>query len=253
MVNDTSMAPLDGHQNGGQGQSVGPPHPPPTWPPPGAQPDPSNLPPPNNLPAPGELGLAEKRSWKTWQLVVGMIFAAGVGLAINYHTVGASPSSSNTGGGDFALPTTTTTAPGGGADAGTSSTTTTTNSGSTTTTTSSSSSTSSSTTTPSTGTSPARLLVGPIQSQGDWTSPAFTITAPSWNIGWAFQCTPAPTAGSSFQISVVPSGTSPTGTPAVTETGASGQAVAMETSTGQQTLVVEAPANCAWAVKVTGS
>jgi hypothetical protein len=225
---------------------MGAPVQPPSGSPPGYRPPQSDV---NAIPAPGELGLAEKRSWKTWQLVFGMIFAGLVGLAINYHTVGASQSS-NKGGGDFALPTTTTTAAG-GAGAATSSTTTTAGSGSSTTSTTSSSN--SPTTTPSTGTPPARLLVGPTQSQGNWTSPTFSITTPSWDIGWAFQCTPAPSAGPSFQISVVPVGTAPTGTPAVTETGASGQSVATESSVGQQVLVVEAPANCAWAIKVTGS
>jgi hypothetical protein len=97
------------------------------------------------------------------------------------------------------------------------------------------------------------LLLGPTQSQGNWTSPAFTITAPSWNIGWAFQCSPAPTAGTSFQVFVTPAGASPGSAAAISETGGSGQAVTAQSSLGKQTLVVEAPANCAWAVKVTGS
>jgi len=102
-------------------------------------------------------------------------------------------------------------------------------------------------------TAPARLLLGPTQSEGNWTSPAFTITASGWNIGWAFQCTPAPTAGTSFQVFVTPAGSAPGSAAAISETGGSGQAVTAQTSLGKQTLVVEAPANCAWAVKVTGS
>jgi hypothetical protein len=215
----------------------------------------------DSMPARGELGIVEKRTWKTWHLVLGMVFAAGLGLAINYHTVGASQSSSGgAGGGAYKLPTPSgspTTTAASGATASTAPTTTaTTATGrkkSTTTTSSPGGTTSSTTTTPSAAATPAHLLLGPTQSQGNWTSPAFTVTAAGWNIGWAFQCTPAPLSGSSFQVTVVPAGTAPTGSPVITETGAAGQAVAPETTTGSQMLVVQAPANCAWAVKVTGS
>jgi hypothetical protein len=97
------------------------------------------------------------------------------------------------------------------------------------------------------------VLLGPTQMQGNWTSPAFAITAASWSIGWAFSCTPAPASGPSFQVSVAPSGSSPSGTPAISETGASGQSISAQTTTGAQTLVVQAPAGCTWVVKVTGS
>src|SRR5208282_3561160 len=100
--------------------------------------------------------------------------------------------------------------------------------------------------TTSTTAAPAQLLLGPTQSQGNWTSPAFTVTASGWNIGWAFRCTPAPTAGPSFQVSVAAAGSSPTGAPAISETGASGQAVSTESTIGKQTLVVQAPASCVW-------
>jgi hypothetical protein len=216
---------------------------------------------PNPVPAPGSLGLKEKRSWKTWQLAVAVVIAAVVGMAINGN-VGASGSGSSTGtgtsgGGAYTLPpaggssTSTTAATGGGS---TTTTTTTTTAGGkskdTTTTTATSSSTGSTTTT---STAPARLLLGPTQLQGNWTSPAFTITAPTWNIGWAFQCTPAPASGTSFEVFVTAAGASPGAAPAISETGPSGQSVTAQTSLGKQTLVVEAPANCAWAVKVTGS
>jgi hypothetical protein len=88
---------------------------------------------------------------------------------------------------------------------------------------------------------------------GNWTSPAFTITAASWNIGWAFQCTPVPASGLSFQIFVTTVGVSPSGTAVVSESGGSGQSVTAQTTTGQQELVIEAPSNCKWVVKVTGS
>jgi hypothetical protein len=208
----------------------------------------------NAYPAPGELNIKERRSWKSWQLVVAMVAAALVGMALNYRSVGATQSSNQ---GAYQLPP----AAGSGASTTTTgavATTSTTDSGSSTTTTSTSDSGSTtttmlSTTATSAAVAPAGLLVGPTQSHGNWTSPAFGITTPGWNIGWAFQCTPAPTAGPSFEIFVTPVGTSPSGAPAISETGASAQSVTSETSTGQQVLVVEAPANCEWAVKVTGS
>jgi hypothetical protein len=54
-------------------------------------------------------------------------------------------------------------------------------------------------------------------------------------------------------VFVTPAGSPPTGTPAISETGPSGQSVTAESSLGAQTLVVQAPAACAWIVKVTGS
>ncbi len=220
------------------------------------------------VPAPGSLGLKDKRSWKTWQLVSAVVVAALAGMAINGNVgAGGSGGSGTSGGGAYTLPpaggiaTSTTASTAGGSTstsaptAGASTTTSTTGGKSKDTTTTTAGSSTSSTTGSTTSTSipPARLLLGPTQLQGNWTSPAFTITAPAWNIGWAFQCTPAPTSGTSFQVFVTAAGASPGGAAAISETGASGQAVTAQTSLGKQTLVVEAPANCAWAVKVTGS
>jgi hypothetical protein len=95
--------------------------------------------------------------------------------------------------------------------------------------------------------------MGPTQMQGNWTSPTFTTTAAGWNIGWAFRCVPAPAGGPSFQVFVTPAGSSPSGTPAISETGPSGQSVTSQSSLGAQMLVVQAPATCTWAVKVTGT
>ena len=200
-------------------------------------------------PAPGELQIKERRAWKTWQMVVAVAVAILVGFWLN-GTTGGSTSSQSSEAPAYKLPT-----------SGTAATTTTTaaSSGSTTTTASGGSTTTtaaggSTTTTPSAAAAgPARVLLGPTQMQGNWTSPVFTITAGSWNIGWAFSCTPAPASGPSFQVSVAPSGSSPSGTPAISETGASGQSVSAQTTTGAQTLVVQAPAGCTWVVKVTGS
>jgi len=39
----------------------------------------------------------------------------------------------------------------------------------------------------------------------------------------------------------------------VSQSGGSGQSVTAQTSTGSQELMVRAPSNCIWAVKVTGT
>ena len=202
---------------------------------------------PEPMPAPGDLHIKEKRSWKSWQLAVGMLVALLAGMALNAPSSGSSSSSSSSTAPAYTIPkstgsTTTTTAAGGA-------TTTAASGGTTTTTAAGGGATTSSTA----AAGPARVLLGPTQLQGNWTSPSFTTTVPNWNIGWAFSCTPAPAAGPSFQVYVVPAGSSPSGTPAISETGPSGQSVSAQTTTGAQTLVVQAPAVCTWAVKVTGS
>lgn len=203
-------------------------------------------------PAHGDLHIKERRSWKTWQLAVGMIAAGLVGAALNYHTAPASSQAASDAPA-YKLPTstgsTTSTTASGAGQSGASTTTTLVGGSSTTSTTSSSASSP-----PSTAAAgPAGVLLGPTQLQGNWTSPTFTTTAAGWNIGWAFRCTPAPAAGPSFQVFVTKVGSSPTGTPAISETGPSGQSVTAQSSLGAQTLVVQAPAGCTWAVKVTGS
>ena len=198
------------------------------------------------VPEPGELHIKGKRTWATWQLLVAIGVAILVGFALNGTTGGSATASS--GAPAYKLPTsgssvTTTTAPGG-------STTTTTVAGGSTTTTAAGGPTS----TPSTAAAgPPRVLLGPTQMSGNWTSPAFTTTAASWNIGWAFSCTPAPASGPSFRVSVTPAGSPATGAPAVSGTGASGQSITPQSTLGSQTLVVQAATGCTWVVKVTGS
>ncbi len=205
------------------------------------------------VPAPGQLHIKGKLTWKTWHMVIAIVVALLVGMGLNYHSVGASSSSGKPA---YTPPppggVTTTTAPASGKSTGSTttvaggSTTTTAAGGSTTTTTSSSTSSSA-------APAPAGVLLGPTQLQGNWTSPSFTTTAAGWNIGWAFRCTPAPASGPSFEVFVTPAGSSPGSTPAITETGPSGQSVTAQSTLGAQTLVVQAPASCTWAVKVTGS
>jgi hypothetical protein len=201
------------------------------------------------MPAPGELHIKEKRTWRTWQVAVAMALAALVGMLLNYHTVGSSQASTAKA---YSLPppaksgstTSTTVSPTSTGSKGAS--TTTTAAGGTTTTTSASS-----TTTAAAG--PARVLLSSAQMSGNWTSTAFTTTAASWSIGWAFRCTPPPAGGPAFQIFVTPVGGKPTGTAAVSQTASSGQSVTSQSSLGQQTLVVQTSASCVWVVKVTGS
>ena len=214
----------------------------------------------------GELKIKERRSWRTWQLLTAVIVAAVLGMGINGDT-GGSSSASDTSTTSGTLPpestvkpdsggaSTTTTAPGAGG-----STTTTAaggSSGTTTTTTAATGGGSTTTTSSSPGSTaaagPAGVLLTSPQQTGNWTSPAFTTTAAGWNIGWAYRCAPAPATGPAFQVFIVPAGSSPTGTAAISETGASGQSVTSQSSLGSQTLVVQTTASCTWIVKVTGS
>ncbi len=203
----------------------------------------------DHAPERGELKIKERRTWRTWQLLTAILVAAIFGMWINGDTGGGASSASSSGSGKLPPPSaaasgssaasTTTTAAGG-------STTTTAAGGSTTTTAASSTSSTA-------AAGPARVLLESPQLKGNWTSTSFTTTAAPWNIGWAFQCAPAPAAGPSFQVFVTPAGSAASGTPAISETGASGQSVTAASSLGAQTLVVQAPASCTWIVKVTGS
>jgi len=226
---------------------------------------------PDGVPQPGELKIKERRSWRTWQLLTAILIATVVGMAINGDTGGGAPASGTSSesghlppenaasSGSAAGGSTTTTAPASGGSHATTTTaaggsTTTTAAGGSTTTTAAGGSTTTSTTTSGAAAGPARVLLTSPQMQGNWTSPSFTTTVAGWNVGWAFRCAPAPASGPSFQVFVTPAGSSaPTGTPAISETGPSGQSVTAQSSLGAQTLVVQAPASCVWIVKVTGS
>lgn len=230
-----------------------------TLPPPSAG---TSLPVSEDAPRAGELKIKERRSWKTWQLLGVALVAAILGMWINGDTGGGSsangsnpdaghlpaegagaPAASASGG-----TATTTTAAG-----GSSATTTTAAGGATTTTVAGGSTTA--TTTAGAAAGPARVLLMSPQQKGNWTSTAFTTTTAPWSIGWAFSCAPAPAAGPSFQVYVTTaaSSASPTGTAAISETGASGQSVTTQSGLGAQELVVQTTASCTWVVKVTGS
>ncbi len=218
-------------------------------------------------PEPGELKIKERRTWKTWQLLLVALLAAGIGMWFNGNAGSASgdPAASGSGSSSYKLgppPSSTVPAAGSASAAGANSSTTTTAAGSTTTTAPSGSTAttvagagaaSATATTAPVAVGPATVLVPTTQQTGNWTSPAFTIAGGTWNIGWAFQCAPAPSGGPSFQIFAVTNGSTASGTPAVTSTAASGQSVTPLTSTGSQQVIVQTTAACRWAVKVTGS
>ncbi len=204
-------------------------------------------------PGRGELGIKERRAWRTWQLIVAIGVALLVGMAIG--NAGSSPAKTSTQGG-YAPP------PPAGSQGSAGSTTSVAASPSTSAPDSGSaggSASGSPTTSPVTTSTAASSATGPVQvllpekqARGTWTSTPFTVGGGQWNIGWAYQCVPAPTSGPAFQVFVVPTGASAGTTPATNETAASGSGVTPQTTAGSQELQVVAPSSCIWAVKVTG-
>ncbi len=212
---------------------------------------------PTYQPEEGELKIKERRSWKTWQLLAAVLLAIGAGMWINGNagTASGDPAASGSSSGGYKLPAdgaSATTVPPTAAAAGAGSTATTAPAG-TSSTTATTAAGASTTQTTAAAVGPATVLIPQTTQSGNWTSPVFTIAGGTWNIGWAFQCTPAPTGGPTFQIFVVNSGAAPGSTPAVTSTAASGQSISPETTAGGQQVIVQTTAACRWAVKVTGS
>jgi hypothetical protein len=211
--------------------------------------------------AAGSTVIKIRRSWKPWQKMwqLAAIFIVGLvlGLLINYGGGGNGSGTQSSASQSSNLPppastgagaTTTTTT------AGTHSTTTTSSTpGSSTTTTTAAAGSATTTTTSATAvTGTPSILIPATQMKGNWTSSSFTVAGGTWNIGWAFQCSPTPVSGPSLQIFVVAPGANPSGSPAVGETGASGQSVTPQTGAGAHEVVVESPSSCVWAVKVSG-
>lgn len=264
----------EGQTPPGLGQPPKPPRPPvppqSPLPPPLMQPITGSLPgdtlvtPGDTRPEPGDLKIQGRRAWKTWQLTIFLVVAFVIGMWFNgisgTVSTGVSGSATGSSGGSYKLPP-----PSGSGDSSTTtgargSTTTTTAGaaggapGSTTTPSAVAGGASGSTTTTTGATvGPASVLVPAFQSTGNWTSPAFTIAGGTWNIGWAFACTPVPASTPTFAVFVVNNGASPGPTPAVSSGAPSGQSATPLTSTGSQQIVVQAPAGCRWVVKVTGS
>jgi hypothetical protein len=200
------------------------------------------------VPPPGSLRIKETRSWQTWQLIVAAGIVGLVCMWIGNLTAGSQATAGTVGSGAALPPPSSSNRGSTGSSTG----------GSTATTYGSGSKTTGSSVPPSGSTSttvsgPETVLLAPPQSTAtNWTSPTFTIGGGSWSIGWAFQCNPAPVSGPAFQVFVAPSGGSPSATPAVSETGASGQSVTSQSSVGTQELVVKTATGCTWIVKVTG-
>lgn len=217
-------------------------------PPPGVVQSPAGPGGADRVPTKGELDIHERRTWRTWQLLVAVLAAAVLGMAFNGATSSSGAGSGSAAGGSgshYKLPPQQSSS-----HSASGSSTTTTASGGATTTTTAAGSTSTTTATQTTG--PATVLIPQTTQAGNWTSAAFTIAGGTWNIGWAFQCTPAPPTSPTFAIFVVNAGGSPGSTPAVSSAAASGQSVTPQSTTGSQQIVVQTAASCRWAVKVTG-
>ncbi len=210
-------------------------------------------------PEPGSLHIAGRRSWKTWQLATAVVIAALVGMWFNGSTGTDSSSAAASGGApSYKLPAAGPSGTSGASGASGSSSTGTGHSSTTTTTVASGSTTTTApgdttTTTAPVTVGPATVLVPATQMTGNWTSPTFNIAGGTWNIGWAYACSPVPAATPKFAVYVVTAGGSPGATPAVTSATPSGQSVTPQTTAGSQQLVVQSPTGCRWVVKVTGS
>jgi hypothetical protein len=206
------------------------------------------------VPEKGDLKIKERRSWRTWQLVAAVLVATVVGMAINGNTGTASGSGGSANGATgYKLPPPSGSTAGGSSPTTTAVGATTTTAAGATTTTAAAGSNSMTATSAPVAVGPATVLIPQTTQSGNWTSPAFTIAGGTWNIGWAFQCAPAPSAPPSFEIFVVNNGAAPGSTPTVTSSAASGQAITPETTTGSQQIVIQTSAACRWAAKVTGS
>jgi len=208
------------------------------------------------MPGPGELLMKQRLSWKTWQLVVTFLVALVIGMVIGNSGGG---SGGGTGpGGSSAKAGYTPPPPAGSSSQGSASTTpgapttVAANGVSGATTLSSPTSTAGATATTAPGAGTVTVLLPQTGGHGNGASPAFTVAAPGWKLGWAYKCVPAPAPGSSFEIFVDPVSGVPATTPAVTGTAASGSSVTVLSSTGNQELSIRAPTGCQWAVKVTG-
>lgn len=215
---------------------------------------------PGYHPEPGELQIKERRAWRTWQLLVAIALALVVGMWINGSAGSSSGVADSSASRGYTLPpaasSPTTTAGSGSSTTSTApagATSTTVAGGAPTTTVPGAAAAGATATTAPVAVGPATVLVPATQLTGNWTSPAFTIAGGTWNIGWAFQCVPAPTTSPSFQIFVVSNGGTPGGAPAVSSSDASGNSVTPQTTTGSQQIVVQTSPTCRWAAKVTGS
>jgi hypothetical protein len=198
--------------------------------------------PPSAPTPPGSLGIKERRTWRTSQVVLFCTLALLLGMRIGYSGEKA-PAASSRGAvpGQSGLPpaptTPTTLAPGDpGQPTDTSPTT-----GSATT----------GTREPvgaAQGTPEVLLEVSP--RTGPLTTDTFTVAAGGWKVGWSFNCRGQGGSGP-FNVTVrhPGSGEAPEDPP-VQQNGPDGKGIEQFSSQGDHVLVVQT--NCLWALKVTG-
>jgi hypothetical protein len=207
---------------------------------------------------PGALGIQERRSWATWQLVVAVAVAGVLGMMVGYS--GKKPSAEAGTGRPIVslggLTATTPTTVGGAAPtaAATTATTPTTVAGAAptaaaTTATTAMTETTVTTAAPAPAAAPTVLMPN-TPGTGPSDLPAFTAAGP-WNIGWHFRCVNAPAGTGTFTVEVVPDAGAPAAPP-VQQTSREGQGITPQTAAGRQHLKITTDPACQWAVKVTG-
>ena len=202
-------------------------------------------------PGPGSLGIEERRSWATWQVLVTATATFFVGMLIGY--LPKKPASDGGGGtGGTSKPFVTLPPASGSPRLGGGTATATTRAGLQPGTTVGVTTTVKPSSSPSTSavvkTGPIVVLIPNTTGNGPDQLTEFT-TGGAWSIGWAFDCVGAPGGAAPFKISVV--GTSGT-LPVVTLDTRQGTGVTPEISTGSHSLTVTTDPACRWAIKVTG-
>jgi hypothetical protein len=173
---------------------------------------------------PGGLGIRQRRTWATWQLVAACTVACLVGMMVGYS--GQKPSTASAAGKPIValggLDTTATTATTGAITAP-------------------------STTAP-TAAAPAVLMAN-TPGRGPSDLPTFAAGGP-WSIGWHFRCVNAPAGTGTFTLEVVSEAGATS--PAVTQTSREAQGISPQSAPGHQHLKITTDPACQWAVKVTG-
>ncbi|MBV8160035.1 MAG: hypothetical protein JO265_03830 [Acidimicrobiia bacterium] len=94
----------------------------------------------------------------------------------------------------------------------------------------------------------AVLLTIPRQT-GPMITPHFTVSAPRWVLGWAYDCTAAPGGTGAFNIKVFDGNGDASTDGGIAQQGAKGSSVVAYTSAGERYLWITT--NCVWAIRVT--
>lgn len=196
---------------------------------------------------PGGLGIREKRSFATWQLVLVAFVALLTGMVIG--DTGRKPASGAAGGTPFiTLPS----SPTGALHQPTMSVQTVTPGSVPPTTAAAPITSGASTTSIVASGAPQVELVARTQGSGPSDLPTFK-TAGTWTVGWAFSCVGAASGTGPFTITVVSASGASDPAPAVSESSRNGQGVTKQPArTGSQHLHIATDPACQWAVKVLG-